>query len=81
MLMNIGLGHVERREMVEEKGRDRKGERGQKVGGWRRIMDSLLTNALPEVFVGGAWIRKKKESEGWFGRQQEQNRTTPRSRK
>lgn len=36
--------------------RERDGEsfwkRGQKVGGWRRIMDSIRTNALPEVVVG-----------------------------
>lgn len=40
--------------------RDR--ERGrQKVGGWRRIMDSLQTNALPEVvLLGGQKFIKEK---------------------
>lgn len=37
------------------------GGRGQKVGGWRRIMDSLLTNALPEVVVGGDKHRSEKK--------------------
>lgn len=45
--------------MERASGRD--GERGQKVGGWRRIMDSLLTNALPEVVVGGINMDLKKE--------------------
>lgn len=44
--------------MERASGRD--AERGQKVGGWRRIMDSLLTNALPEVVVGGGKHGKKK---------------------
>lgn len=41
-------------------------ERGQKVGGWRRIMNSLLTNALPEVVVGGINMDlKKRKMEKW----------------
>lgn len=63
--MNIGPGHVERREREGEmegaSGRDGEREGGQKVGGWRRIMDSLLTNALPEVVVGGINMDLKKE--------------------
>lgn len=44
--------------MKRASGKD--GEREQKVGGWRRIMDSLLTNALPEVVVGGINMDLKK---------------------
>lgn len=65
MLMNIVLGHVERgeRERYWKKGR----ERGQKVGGWRRIMDSLLTTALPEVLVGGKHASEKQNENGVIG--------------
>lgn len=82
MLMNIGPGHVERR---GERGRDggsfrkRWRERGQKVGGWRRIMDSLLTNALPEVVVGGINMDLKKEKKMEAGEEgKQENRTTVR---
>lgn len=53
--------------MERASGRD--GERGQKVGGWRRIMDSLLTNALPEVVVGGDkhGSEKRKKKNGGRG--------------
>lgn len=69
MLMNIGPGHVQRRE--RERWRELLGEmereRGQKVGGWRRIMNSLLTNALPEVVVGGINMDLKKKKNGKNG--------------
>lgn len=56
-------------------------ERGQKVGGWRRIMNSLLTNALPEVVVGGDKHGSEKKKNGKMeageaGKQE--NRTTVR---
>lgn len=64
MLMNIGLGLGACEERESERGTERDGEREreQKVGGWRRIMDFLLTNALPEVVVVG--LKRLKVREG-----------------
>ena len=69
MLMNIGFGHVERKERESERDRGREGERGQNVGGWRRIMDSLLKKRTARgtwyvcvcVRGGGGQDRRKQE--------------------
>lgn len=51
-----------RRGRAREVQKEMEREREQKVGGWRRIMDFLLTNAMPEVVVVG--LKRLKVREG-----------------